>query len=55
MGNFILEKFFKTSRQKVSKTVNDFYELSATDISGQEFKFSQLKGYKALLIVNVAS
>lgn len=34
MGNFILEKFFKTSRQKVSKTVNDFYELSATDISG---------------------
>lgn len=64
MGNFFIgtsiitiyiEKFFKTNKEIVTTQTKNFYDLRATDIEGKEFLFKDLKKFKALLVVNVAS
>ena len=49
----ILNKLFAVNARGMSSTA-PFYALSAKDIKGDDFPFSQLEG-KVVLVVNVAS
>ncbi len=51
MGNLL---FYK-GVENLKSTANNFYELRAFDIDGQDIPMSNFKEHKLLLIVNVAS
>ena len=46
--------FFKTGKENVKASNKKFFELEAKDIDGKMFSFKNLKGKKAIIVVNVA-
>ncbi|MBI3233497.1 MAG: glutathione peroxidase [Bacteroidetes bacterium] len=53
-GGLLYAKLMHSAKPKVKINTTNFFDLSCKTIDGSDFKFSQLKG-KKVLIVNVAS
>lgn len=55
MGNMLLNLVKKKGKDQMTNIPTSFWDLEADDIQGKKIKFSELKGKKLYLIVNVAS
>lgn len=55
MGSMLFKLVKKKGKDQMTDIPGSFWDLEATDIQGKKVKFSELKGKKLYLLVNVAS